>query len=60
MAKDPKNFTGEDVKRLLEAEEHRLRFWQDTKISVQVMVTLLVAAVLILGGLGLFVYGLFR
>lgn len=25
MAKDPKNFTGEDVKHLLNAEERRLR-----------------------------------
>ncbi|WP_027729961.1 hypothetical protein ABL850_15495 [Variovorax paradoxus] len=25
MAKDPKNFTGEDVKRLLDSEERRLR-----------------------------------
>lgn len=60
MAKDPKNFTGEDVRLLLKAEEHRLRFWEDTKMSVKVIATLLGAAVLILGGLGLFVYSLFR
>lgn len=31
MAKDPKNFTGEDVKRLLEAEERRLESKDDWK-----------------------------
>lgn len=33
MAKDPKNFTGEDVKRLLEAEERRLESKEGWKLT---------------------------
>lgn len=31
MAKDPKNFTGEDMPRLLKAEDRRLQSRQDWK-----------------------------